>query len=67
MAFFTFIKTFVQFFPDIINMIKWINNKVETGVSQSQIKKDMETITTVFEGDKSAEQKAGELNDVFKN
>jgi len=67
MGFMAIMKIIFTYLPELISIVKWIKTKTEEGISESQMKKDMKQITEAFHPDKTAQQTAGELNDIFKN
>jgi len=67
MGFWAILTFIFKNWGDFKDITLWMKNKVESGVTQAQIKKDMKGIMDAFDENKPAHQQAGELDDIFKN
>ena len=67
MGFIDTIKVIGMFWKDLAEIVRWLGAKIEQGMTEAQLKKDMEAIVAAFDPDKSASETAGELDDIFKN
>lgn len=65
MSFWVVVKTIFQFLPELIGLIKALNNGVNAGIDRAVLSARIKTIEKAF-GHKDRRRAARELNDAFK-
>ena len=58
--------TILKFLPELVALVKWITKKTEQGIDEASIKASIKAIDKAFTN-VGPQQKAKELNDVFRN
>lgn len=67
MGFWAAIKIILKYLPELVSLVKWIGEKTNEGVSEVQLRNDIKAITKAFSPENTAQETAGDLNDIFKN
>lgn len=65
MNFWAIVKLMFKFGPELISFIRLIKSKIEEGVTDAQIKRDMRKITKAFENP-NRQEAARELDEIFR-
>lgn len=60
------ITLIIKYFPMVVELVKKLNDQTEKAVIDLRVNKAKNTVEVIFSSDKTPQEKAKELNDVFR-